>query len=541
MAQPPAASHAPSSENVITDARRRNLVLVAVCVGLVAVVASVSGLNVAQAALAQDLGASQKDLLWIINGYTIALAALLMPIGAIGDRWGRKKVLTSGLVLFIIANLAGAFAGGVTPLLVSRVVAGVAAALIMPATLSIITASFPADARDRAIGVWAGFAGAGGILGLVGSAIIVDNFSWPWVFSIPVVLAAISLALTIPYVPHSREHTGAAFDVVGSILSAVAIGALVLAIHEGPESGWTASITLAALAVTVIGVVAFVAWELRFTNPLMDLRLFKDRLLTAGTVNLLVMFAIMIGLFLVTVQFLQAVLGYSALVSSVALLPMAAMMMPLSTVSPRLASRFGMRAMFVSGTLILAVGLALLAGLASQSGGYLSILPGLIVMGIGVGIAMTPGTAAITMSLPIEKQGVASALNDTVRELGGAIGVALIGSVLSAAYSSNVAGATAGLPTQAADAIEGGIGTATLVTNQMGDAGASVLASAQHAFVDAFSTSLWLCAGLAVAVGVFAAVWTPKRAGIRATEADVIETGDPDRELEGLVPAPADA
>jgi EmrB/QacA subfamily drug resistance transporter len=533
---PPAASHDLGTEDVVTDARRRTLILAAVCIGLVAVVASVSGLNVAQAALAEDLGADQSDLLWIINGYTVALAALLMPIGAIGDRWGRKKVLVTGLILFIAANLAGAVSGDVTQLFASRLVAGLAAALIMPATLSIITASFPTEARDQAIGIWAGFAGAGGILGLVGSAVVVDNFSWPWVFAIPVALAAASLALSVGYVPHSREHTGAAFDVVGSILSATAVGALVLGIHEGPEAGWTAPITLAGLVVAVVALVAFVAWELRFPSPLMDVRLFKHRLLTAGSINLMVVFAIMIGLFLVVVQFLQAVLGYSALLSSVCLLPMAATMMPLSTVSPKLASRFGMRTMFVTGLLLIAGGLGLLASLASTSG-YLSILPGLVVMGAGAGIAMTPGTAAITAALPVEKQGVASALNDTVRELGGAVGIALIGSVLGAAYSANVAGATAGLPPEAASAVEGGIGGALAVTGQMGEAGTSILVSAQDAFLDAFSTSLWLCTALAVAAAVFVAVWTPGRSTSEATEPAV----DPDRAIEGLATATATA
>ncbi len=225
--------------DVVTDARRRTFILVAVCTALIAVVASVSGLNVAQAQLAQDLGASQADLLWIINGYTIALAALLLPFGAIGDRWGRKKVLMSGLVLFVVANGAAAFASGTTPLLIARIAAGGAAAMIMPATLSVITSSFPAEDRDRAVGVWAGFAGAGGILGLVGSALVVDNASWPWVFAMPVVLAAVALAVTMRFVPHSREHVDHRFDTVGSVLSALAVGALVLGIHEGPEAGWS--------------------------------------------------------------------------------------------------------------------------------------------------------------------------------------------------------------------------------------------------------------------------------------------------------------
>jgi EmrB/QacA subfamily drug resistance transporter len=500
----------PPAEDEVADPRRRTLILVAACTALVAVVASVSGLNVAQAALATELGATQSDLLWIINGYTIALAALLLPLGAIGDRWGRKRVLVSGLVLFVAANAAAAFAGGVTALLVARVVAGVAAAMIMPATLSVITSSFPVAERDRAVGVWAGLAGAGGIIGLVGSALIVDHATWPWVFALPVGLALAALAVTVPFVPHSHEHVAHRFDTVGSVLSAVALGALVLGIHEGPEVGWTAPLTLAGLVVGGLALVGFVVWELRHPHPLLDLRVFRNRMLTAGSVSLLVVFAIMMALFLVLVQFLQAVLGYSAVHAAVALLPLAAVLMPMSSAAPHIARRVGMRAMFVGGSLLVAAGLAMLAAMASTAG-YLTILPGLLVLGAGVGILMTPGTTAITGSLPAEEQGVASALNDTVREFGGAIGMALIGSVLSAAYSASVAGATAGLPEQAASAVEGGIGGAVAVSSQMGPAGAAVMDAARSAFLDGWATAMWLSAGLALAAALFALVWTPSR------------------------------
>jgi EmrB/QacA subfamily drug resistance transporter len=498
-------------EDPVADPRRRRLILIAMCTALVAVVASVSGLNVAQQQLAVDLGATQSQLLWVINGYTIALAALLLPIGAIGDRFGRKKVLVSGLVLFVAANLAAAFAGSVTFLLVARIAAGVGAAMIMPVTLSVITSTFPAEDRDRAVGVWAGFAGAGGILGLVTSSIVIDNFTWPWVFAVPVVMGAIAFFMTVVVVPHSREHMEGRFDVLGSVLSAVAVGASVLAIHEGPEAGWTDPITVAGLVLGGGAAIGFVLWELRQSHPLLDLRVFRNRMLTAGSVSLLAVFAILMALFLVLVQFLQAGLGYSAIKASASLLPLALIMMPLSSIAPLLARRVGMRSMFVGGISLVAVGLALMATMASVAGGYLSVLPGLVVLAVGVGLTMTPGTTAITGSLPVGEQGVASALNDTVRELGGALGVALIGSVLSAAYSSSVADATAGLPPEAATAVREGIGGAVAVSSRMGPQGASVLEAARVAFVDGWAASMWISAGLAVAAALFALVWTPSR------------------------------
>ena len=524
-------------EDAVTDPGRRRWILIAMCTALVAVVASVSGLNVAQQGLALDLGASQSQLLWIINGYTIALAALLLPIGAIGDRWGRKWVLMGGLVLFSAASVASSQATSVGMLMGFRIAAGVGAAMIMPVTLSVITSSFPPEERDNAVGVWAGFAGAGGILGLIVSSLIVDNATWPWVFAMPAALAVVALAITSFAVPHSREHQAGRFDVAGSILSALTVGALVLGIHEGPEVGWTSPTALGGILVGLVAAAAFVWWELRQDHPLLQIRVFRNRTLTAGSVNLLVVFGVMGGMFLVLIQFMQAVLGFSAIRASLSLLPMALIMMPLSAAAPRIASRVGLRVMLVTGTLLVAAGIGLMALMADADGGYGSIIPGLLLLSVGIGLVMTPGTAAITGSLPVEEQGVASALNDTTREVGTTIGVALIGSVLSAGYSSAVADTADRLPGPAADAVREGIGGAVAVTQQMGAAGEGVLHSARVAFVDGWSGSMWLSAGLALAAAVFALVWTPGRDEEMALRAEALEAAglDDDGALEPVV------
>lgn len=498
-------------DEVIVDPRRRLLVLAAMCVALVAVVASVSGLNVAQQALAADLDASQSELLWIINGYTLALAALLMPVGAIGDRWGRKPVLMIGLVAFALINLASSFAAEPSVLIALRVLAGLSAAMVMPVTLSVITTSFPREEQAKAIGTWAGFAGAGGIIGLFASAAIIDNASWPWVFALPIALAAVSFVLTAAFVPHSVEHTGAGFDVAGSLLSILAVGGLVLAFHEGPERGWTDAVTVAALAAGLLGTVAFVIVELRRDHPLVDVRVFALRGLAAGSINLFVVFAVMFSLFLVLVQYLQAVLGYSALKAASGLLPMAAMMMPLSTIAPTIAERIGFRRTLVTGMLLLAGGLVLFATLADPGGGYLSVLPGILVLGAGVGLAMSPSTAAITSSLPEEKQGVASALNDTVREMGGAVGIALIGSVLNSAYRSNIEATAGSLPPEVAEPVTSGIGGALAAAGQMGAAGTALVDASRQAFVDGMAPALYLAAALALFAAAFTALRGPKK------------------------------
>lgn len=506
-----------TDDEAVADPRQRRLILITMCVALIGVVASVSGLNVAQQAIALDLGASQSQLLWVINGYTLTLAALLLSIGAIGDRWGRKPILIIGLVVFAVANIASAFANTSEMLIALRVVAGVAAAMIMPVTLAVITTSFPAQERARAVGTWAGVAGAGGILGLFASAAIIDNVTWPWVFTVPVILAVISLVAVVVVVPHSREHTEGGFDIPGAILSALAVGGLVLGIHEGPERGWTSSITVAGLIIGVVAAVGFVRAELRRDHPLLDVRLFRHRGLATGSVNLFVAFALMFALFLVVIQLLQAVFGYSALRAASSLIPMAVLMMPLSTVAPTIAHRIGYRHTVATGMLSTATGMALLAALADVDRGYLSVLPGLLVIAVGVGLTMSPSTTAITASLPEDKQGVASALNDTVREMGAAMGIALIGSILNAQYRTNITDVAAALPSKLAEPVREGIGGALAVASQLGSDGTVLLVAARNAWIDGMRPALWLGAAIALVTAAYTA-WGARRTGMHTRE-----------------------
>jgi EmrB/QacA subfamily drug resistance transporter len=514
---PPAPAEA--RDEIVADPKRRMLILAAMCVALVGVVASISALNVAQQPLAVDLDASQSQLLWIINGYTLTLAALLMPVGAIGDRWGRKPILMLGLALFALSNLGAGFAASVEVLVALRVVTGMAAAMIMPVTLSVITTSFPIERRARAIGVWAGFAATGGVLGLFGSAAIIDNATWPWVFGIPVAFATISLVLTGPFVPHSREHAHAGFDVAGSLLSVVAVGGLVLAVQEGPERGWTSSLTVIALVAGTVGAVLFMVTSLRRDHPLLDMRIFADRSLTAGSLSLLVIFGVLFSLLLVLLQLFQAVFGYSALGAACGLLPLALVTLPLSIVAPTIAERVGLRTTLVVGLLILAGGLAAMALLVDAQRGFWSILPGLTMVAAGIGLCMSPSTAAITSSLPEEKQGVASALNDTVREIGGAIGIALLGSVLNATFRSNLKPTTTALPPDLAERASEGIGGALASAGQLGPDGAGLLTAAQNAFVDGMRPALLIGAAIAFTAAAFTAVRGPKHEAAEAISA----------------------
>ena len=494
------------------DRRNERTILAAMCIALVAVIASVSGLGVAQQEMTIDLGATQSGVLWIINGYTLALAALLMPVGAIGDRWGRRTVLLVGLVVFALSNVAALVADTTAQMLAARVVAGIGAAMVMPVTLSVITSTFPAEDRARAVGVWAGFAGSGGMLGMFYSAFAVDALTWRWAFVLPIVLVAIALVMTLRAVPNTREHSVHRFDTAGAVLSALAIGGVVLGIHEGPERGWSDIITVTGLVVGVVAGVAFVAYERRHPAPLLDVREFSDRSLASGTFTITAIFTVMFGIFLVIFPFLVGVVGMSALRSAAGLLPMAAVMMPASTVAPRIAVRIGQRTTMLTGAVVFTLGLVLLATFASVDGGYLSILPGLVVIGLGAGTAMAPATTAITEALPDDKQGVASALNDTSRELGGAIGMALLGSVLNAAFRGNLTDRLADLPAAVVQPAGEGLFNALGVAQQSGaELGPRIAATARASFVDAWVTSMWVGVAVATLAVVYLVVRGPRR------------------------------
>ncbi|MGW1340817.1 MFS transporter [Kribbella sp. NPDC002412] len=481
------STHVAATAPTIDDPRRRRTILVAVCVALMAVIASVSGLNVAQPELAVTFGASQTEVLWFINLYTISLAALLLPLGAAGDRWGRKPVLLAGLVLFGVASAAAGLATSSEMMLAARFLSGVGAAMIMPVTLAVITSAFPDEHRSKAIGVWTGVAGGGGILGMYLSAVLVDLASWRWLFVLPVALVVVAIVMALRAVPNSREVSAHRFDFAGSLASVVAVVGFVLALHEGPERGWGAPLTLLSLAVGVIGAVAFVMWELRRPAPLLDVRLFRKRGLASGSVSLVTVFGVQAGIFVVLFPFFQAVLGWSGLRSTLALLPMALLMMFASG----LAARIGGRATMAAGILLGGVGLVLMATLVSVAGGYVSILPGMLAMGLGMGLSMTPSTEAITSALPRERQGVASALNDVTREFGTALGVALLGAVLSAGYRNAIDQRLVGIPEPAADTAREGIANAVAVAPEAGPHAEALIRAAQESFVSGWQQSMW--------------------------------------------------
>lgn len=494
----------------IDDPRRRRVVLIAVCVALMAVIASVTGLNVAQPELAVEFEASQSEVLWFINLYTMSLAALLLPLGALGDRLGRKPVLLIGLTIFGVSNIAAALATTSEVMLTSRFVSGVGAAMIMPVTLAVITSTFPEKERAKGIGVWTAVAGGGGILGMYLSALLVDVATWRWLFVLPVALVVASVVLVVRSVPNTRERTEHRFDTGGSATSAIAVLALIFVLHEGPVYGWTEPLTLIAAASGVFAALGFVVWELRQHAPLLDVRLFRERGLSSGSLTLLTVFGVQAGIFVVLFPFLQVVLGWSALRATLALMPMALLMMLASTLAPRIAVQAGRRVTMVSGIALAGVGLVLMAALVSVDGGYLTVLPGMLAMGLGMGLAMTPSTEVITSSLPRERQGVASALNDVTREFGTALGVALLGAILSARYRNSIDSKLDGIPTAIADNAREGIANAVAAADGAGTQTHDLVRAAQESFVDGWQHAMWVGAVVMAVLFIYVLVRGPQ-------------------------------
>ncbi|MFC4562352.1 MFS transporter [Nocardiopsis mangrovi] len=511
--QPPQAAAAEAGIGDIPDARRLRTILITVSIALMAVIASVSGLNVAQTHMAVEFGASQSTVLWIINIYTLALAALLLPLGAIGDRVGRKPMLITGLGVFGVAGVAAGLAPTAEVMLAARVAGGIGAAMVMPITLAVITSTFPEEQRGKAIGVWTGVAGGGGILGMFLSALLVDIADWRWLFALPVVLIIVALAMTLRAIPNSRERSAHPFDTVGALVSTVAVIGLIFVLQEGPERGWTAPATLIALAVGLVAALGFVAWELRRRDAaLLDVRLFGERGLAGGSITLLVVFGVQAGIAVVLYPFFQAVLGWSGLLSTLALMPMAVMMMSASGLAPRMTARIGARSTMAVGVALASVGLALMALFVSVDGGYPAVLPGMLALGIGMGLSMTPSTEAITGSLPRERQGVASALNDVTREFGTALGVALLGALLSAGYRGAIDGRLHGIPQGAADTAREGVANAVAAAGHTEPYARDLVHAAQQSFVDGWQQSMWAGAAVMGALLVYIALRGPKNA-----------------------------
>jgi EmrB/QacA subfamily drug resistance transporter len=495
-----------------TAHRRRWWTLAVLSISLLVISLDNTILNVALPSIAQDLGASASALQWVVDAYMLVFAGLLLTAGSLGDRFGRRRALTVGLLVFGTGSVLAALSGSTGALIASRALMGVGGALIMPSTLSILTAVFPAEERAKAIGAWAAVAGLGIALGPIAGGWLVEHADWHWVFLVNVPIVVVALGLGRVLVPESRDPKPDRADIPGAALSTLGLTALLWGIIEAPDRGWTSGPILAAFAAAAALLALFAAWELRTDSPMLDVRLFADRRFSAASAAITLAFFGLFGVLFFTSQYLQSVHGFSPLQAGVWSLPVAAGIAIGGPLSARLSARVGAKVTVSGGLFVLAAGLVLYSTAGPESGFGL-IGAAEAIMGAGIGLAMTPATDSIMGTLPPERASVGSAMNDTVRQVGGALGVAILGSVLSSHYREGMDGAAQSLPAGAEHAAHDSIAGASAVADRIGGAAGTALHHAANvAFVDGMQIAMLVAAAVTVVGAFVALVLLPARA-----------------------------
>ncbi len=513
------------------------------CLSLLIVFVGNSSLNVAIPTLDRELGATTSQLQWVVASYSLVFAGLLFTAGAIGDRFGRKGALQLGLVGFLVAVVLAAFSDQMWQLIASRALMGAAAAFIMPSTLSILVNVFPPYERTKAIAIWAATTGAAGAIGPVASGWLLGHFWYGSIFLVNVPIIVLALVAGWFLVPKSKDPDEAKLDPVGALLSIVGISSLVYGLIEAPDSGWSSTPTLAAFAVAAVVLTVFVFWELHTDEPMLDMHYFRDKAFSTGTGGMILVFLAMFGVMFLVTQYFQLVLGYSPLSAALRLLPMAPIMLIVAPLTPRLSARFGANRVVAFGMGLIVVGFLMFLRLDLDTS-YLYVLACVFPLVSGVALTMSPMTAAIMSAVPARRAGAGSAMNDATRELGAALGVAVLGSVAASQYSSHLEPFLRGLtPGQRADAgasLAGALHTAAELPGALGRAFA---AAADHAFVSGIHVASIAGAALAAIAAVLVWRYLPHRLGSESALHGPIEALEDAAELGlgGVPPVFADA
>jgi EmrB/QacA subfamily drug resistance transporter len=498
---------------------RRWWILAVLCLSLLIIVVDNSILNVALPTLARPesqggLDATTSQLQWMVDAYTLVFAGLLLTAGSLGDRFGRRGALQVGLAVFGLGSLLSAMANSPSQLIAARALMGIGGAFIMPGTLSLITNVFEGRERGRAIAIWAGVAGLAVAIGPVTGGFLLEHFYWGSIFLVNLPIVAVALGAGVLIMPTSKDPTAPRLDLVGAALSIGGLVSLVYAFIEAPTKGWSDSTILGALGVAAVLLVTFFVWERNSSHPMLDLNFFKNPRFTSASASISVLFFALFGTIFLLTQYFQFVLGYTPLEAGVRLLPLALTMMVVAPLSARIVERIGTKIVVGTGLFLASLGVLSFAQL-DVSTGYENIFWRLMLMGVGMGLTMAPSTESIMGSLPLAKAGVGSAVNDTTRQVGGALGVAIIGSVLASTYGSQVGDAVAGqpLPSGVASDAKNSLGFALETASRLGGpAGQALADTARTAFVDGMHQG-YLVGGAALFLGAIAAfIWLPARA-----------------------------
>jgi EmrB/QacA subfamily drug resistance transporter len=489
---------------------RRWKTLAVLCASLIIVIVGNTVLNVALPTLQLPaseggIGATNTDIQWIVDAYGLVFAGLLFTAAALGDRFGRKGALQAGLVVFGLGSLLGVFAESSGVLIAARAIMGVGAAFVMPSTLSILANVFPARERAKAIAIWAGISGAGAAIGPVASGLLLDHFWYGSVFLVNLPIIALALVAGYVLVPKSRDSKQTPLDPVGALLSILGLGALIYAIIEGPHHGWLSAESALWFGAAAILLIAFGLWEWRNRHPMLDLHLFQNPRFAVSSGGITLVFFAMFGSFFMLAQYFQGVHGWSPLSAALRLLPFSAVMMVVAPNTPKLVGRLGANRVGALGLMSVAVGLIGTRLFFDVDASYWVMLIVIFFLAAGMAMTMTPMTTQLMAAVPRDRAGMGSATNDTTRELGGALGVAVLGSLLTGKFASGVGPVVAGLPEAARNEAEGGLGGVFgLVARGLVPDGLTerLLSTAKQAFVD----GLGLATAVSAVVVLIAAV-----------------------------------
>jgi len=492
-----------------TTHRNRWKILAVLSLSLVIIGLDNTVMNVALPSIQADLGVSGSTLQWIVDAYLLAFAGLLLATGNLGDRHGRKRALQAGLIVFTLASVVGAFAATGGQLITARAVMGIGGALIMPATLSIIMDVFPQEERGKAMGVWAGMAAIGVGLGPLIGGTVIELFSWPAVFWINVPVALTALVLGLRLVPESRDPSPGALDAPGVVLSVAGLVSLVWAVIEAPHRGWTDPLVIVAFAAALVLGVLFVRRQLSTRNPLLDVGLFKRPAFSVGSLAISSAFFALFGLIFLTTQFLQVVQGRSAIETGLVMLPLAFGLVIGSGLSHKVTLKLGAPTQVAAALTTVALVIASVTLWQPDTAAWILALF-FFVGPLAMGNVMAPATVAVMSAVSEAKAGVGSAMNDVNRQVAGALGVAIIGSISSSLYSSKVDSAAAALPPGAAHTASDSIGGAAVVAAHLPpSAGEPLLTAAHAAFTDAIGLALLIGTGIMLAAAVLVRRYLP--------------------------------
>jgi len=496
---------------------RRWWTLAVLCFSLVVITLDNTILNVAIPTLQRQLNASNSQLQWMVDSYTLVFAGLLLTAGSLGDRFGRRGALQLGLAVFGVGSVVAALVDTPNELIAARALMGVGGAFIMPSTLSILTNVFtePGE-RGRAIGIWAGVAGIGIALGPLAGGFLVEHFYWGSIFLVNIPIAVVAIAAGAWLVPTSKDPAAPKLDPLGAGLSMAGLSVLLYGIIEAPAKGWGSGLILISFALAAFLLVLFVVWELRNDEPMLDVQFFKNPRFSAASTGIALVFLALFGSLFLLTQYFQFVLGYTALKTGVRLLPYAVVLMIVAPLSARFVERLGTKLVVTVGLALVAAGLFAMTGLGVGTS-YGDIVWRIVLVAAGMGCTMAPATESIMGSLPRSKAGVGSAVNDTTRQVGGALGIAIIGSVLASTYGSKIGDAIAKqsrpVPKPIADAMKSQLGAALAVAHRIGGPVGSVIqTTARHAFVTGMHQGMVVGAVAALVGAVVALVWLPARA-----------------------------